>query len=499
MTKKTPKKTSRDKKLKVLFVATEAAPFVKAGGLGDVMYSLPVALKEKGHDIRVMIPRYGTIEPEEHKLSNEIKGLRVPTGQKEGPHKYLVCNVKKYSNKKTVTTYFLENMEYYEKRANVYGYSDDHIRWALFSKGVIEFLKKSSWKPDLIVASDWQAGLIPDYLKTIYKEDDISSIPVVFCIHNLSYQGMCDFRFIKESEKDSGQEAIPGFFNSRLAKLNWMLRGIMYADTVVTVSPTYAKEILTPEYGEGLEKILAEKQHHLYGILNGINYEHYSPQDSPHIPEHYSVKNIEIKKKNKKELQKRFGLPKRPDVFVAGMVSRLAPQKGFDLLEKMIHPLLGNLDTQIVFLGDGEGRYKKIIEKAREEYPQKVGYIFEFNLELPHLVFAGSDVTFLPSKFEPCGVVQMQAMKYGALPIARKTGGLADTVKSFDLKKKEGNGILFEDYDPWSFYTAIIKAATTFQFKDTWKKLIKNAMKEDFSWDKSAKKYEKVFKKTLEK
>ncbi len=497
MPKKAPKKPSKNKKLKILFVASEAAPFVKAGGLGDVMRSLPIALKKRGHDTRVMIPRYGTIELEKYKLKNEIKELKVPTGQKEGPHKNLTCNVKKYTNKKTVPAYFLENMEYYEKRANVYGYSDDHIRWSLFSKGVIEFIKKSSWKPDIIVASDWQTGLISNYLKTTYKEDDISSIPVVFCIHNLSYQGMCDFRFMKESEKDSGQESIPDFFDPRLAKLNWMLRGIMYSDAVVTVSPTYAEEILTPEYGEGLEMILSERQHNLYGILNGINYDHYNPKESPHILANYNSKSVNRKKKNKIALQKRFGLPERAEVFTAVMVSRLASQKGFDLIEKIIYPLLKNFDIQIMFLGDGEGRYKKMIEKAKEENPQKVGYIFEFNLELPHLAFAGSDVTLLPSKFEPCGVVQMQAMKYGSLPIARKTGGLADTVKDFDFEKKEGNGVLFEDYDPWSFYTAIIEAATVFKIKNAWEKLVKNAIEEDFSWANSAREYEKVFLKTL--
>ena len=248
------------KRLKILFVASEAAPFAKVGGLGDVMYSLPLALRKLGHDARVMIPLYGTIDSKKYDLKIELEQLKIPTDQPK-PHQHLICNVKKYSDRNTAPTYFLENREYYEKRANVYGYSDDQTRWALLCKGTIEFLKKSNWRPDIIVASEWQVGLLPNYLKTVYKKEVLlSKIPILFIIHNLRYQGMQDFRFIQESERDSGQEPIPSFFNKRLKKLNWLLRGIMYSDAIATVSPTYAKEMLTPEYGEGLDEILLEQE-----------------------------------------------------------------------------------------------------------------------------------------------------------------------------------------------------------------------------------------------
>jgi len=487
------------KGLKILFVASEAAPFAKAGGLGDVMHSLPLALRNLGHDARIMIPRYGIIDPKKYDLKMEFAGLKVPTDQPR-PHPYLICNVKKCFSKGAVPAYFLENKEYYEKRANVYGYSDDQVRWILLCRGVIEFLKRSSWIPDVIVASDWQTGLIPNYLKTVYKKEVLlSKIPVVFAIHNLRYQGMCDFRFVQEDERDSGREPVPDFFSPRLAQLNWMLRGIMYGDAIVTVSPTYAKEILTPEYGEGLDKMLSEKQHKIYGILNGINYQKYNPEKSPHTPLHYNIRTIQRKKRNKIHLQKRMGLPQDPEIFLIGMVSRFTDQKGFDLLGEVINPLFKNLSLQFVVLGDGEPRYKEMIQKGKEEFPEKIGYFLGFDLSLPHLIFAGADAILIPSKFEPCGIVQMQAMRYGCIPIVRKTGGLSDTVKDFNPKRKEGNGFLFEEYNPWALFTAIVRAKTAFGFKNIWQKLIRRAMKKNFSWGSSARKYSELFHQLLKK
>jgi len=481
------------RRLKILFVSSEAAPFAKAGGLGDVLFSLPLALRKLGQDVKVMIPRYATIDPKVYKLQTELNDLEVPTDQ-ESPTPYLVCNVKKYLGGDTAPVYFLENMEYYEKRANVYGYADDHVRWILLCRGVLEFLKKSSWVPEIIVCCDWQAGLIPNYLKTVYRKDPVlSKIASVFAIHNLHFQGMCDFRFVKESEKDSGHEPIPDFFSSRLAKLNWMLRGIIYSDAIVTVSPTYAQEILTPEYGEGLDKVLSERRDRIYGILNGINYDHYNPQTTPHIPFHYSSLTVARKRKNKIFLQKRFGLKESKNAFLIGMVARFTEQKGFDLLEQIMDPLLKNTCFQFIFSGDGEPRYKECIKKMAEKYPQRVGYQMEFDVNLPHLVFAASDASLIPSKFEPCGITQMQAMRYGSIPIVRKTGGLADTVKNFSPEKNEGDGFVFENYDSFALFTIIIQAGTSFKFKKKWRDLVKRAMEKNFSWEKSAEGYIKVF------
>lgn len=481
------------RRLKILFVSSEAAPFAKAGGLGDVMFSLPLALKRLGEDARIMIPRYASIDPKKYELEMEMKGLKIPTDQ-PGPALYLVCNVRKHLDKNAPPVYFLENMEYFEKRANIYGYSDDHIRWVLLSRGTIEFIKHSNWVPDVIIASDWQTGLISNYLKTSYKKDSIlSKIATIFAIHNLSYQGMCDFKFVQESERDSGREPIPDFFNPRLAKLNWMLRGIIYSDLITTVSPTYAQEILTPEYGEGLDKLLAEKRGKIYGILNGIDYDLYNPRTTPYIPFCYGSKDIHLKIKNKLELQERFGLPKNPNVFLIGIVSRLTEQKGFDLIAKIIKPLFQHIPLQFICIGDGESRYKEMFEKVAKSFPKKIGYLFEFDPVLPHLVFAGSDATLIPSKFEPCGICQMQAMRYGSIPIARKTGGLADTIEDFSPEKERGDGFLFKEYDSSALFATICRAQTSFSFKEEWQRLVKRAMEKDFSWSKSAKEYIRIF------
>lgn len=486
-------------KLKILFVASEAAPYAKAGGLGDVMYSLPLALKKLGHDPRVMIPRYGTIDPAKFRMKTEINGLKVPTDQ-PGNYAHIACNVKKISNKQAVPFYFLENMEYYEKRANVYGYSDDHIRWALLCRGTLEFLRHSAWLPDVIMASDWQTALIPDYLKNFYNKDKIiGNIPVVYAIHNLSFQGMCDFQFVQESDRDLGRERIPDFFNPRLANINWALRGIVNSDAVITVSPTYAREILTPEYGKGLEKILFEHQSKLFGILNGIDYQKCDPSKSPGVPVSYSLRSIKRKIENKAHLQQRMGVAVDNKKFLIGIVSRLTEQKGFDLLEPIIGHMFKNLPVQLVVVGDGEPRYKEMLYRAKEKYPESIGYHFNFDHTLPYLVFAGADAVLIPSKFEPCGIVQMEAMRFGCIPIVRKTGGLADTVKDCCPRGLVGNGFVFSEYDSWSLLITIIRAGTVYSFQNIWEKIVRNAMQKDFSWKKSAVKYIEIFHKLAEK
>ncbi len=488
----------KQKKLKILFIASETAPFAKAGGLGDVVYSLSLALKDLGQDPRIFIPFYGTVDKEKHNFSDEIKKMKVPTEQ-PGDNSFLICAVKKYNGKKSTPVYFLENMEYYEKRANVYGYNDDHIRWALLCRGVLEFIKKSDWKPDIIVASDWQTGLIANYLETKYKKTSLAKIPTVFVMHNLYYQGMCNFKFMPDEEKDDGTSKIPDFFNPQLGKLNWLLRGVLYSDGVVTVSPVYSKEILTPEFGEGLDEVFAERKDKIHGILNGINQDDYNPEKSPFIPVKYSAGKIAKRKENKKYLQKEFGLAQNPDAFVVAIVSRLTEQKGFDLLENIGESLLKNLPIQLIILGDGESRYKEMIQNLADKFPDQVKYFFEFNSEMPHLTFAGSDVLLMPSKFEPCGITQMQAMKYGCVPVVRKTGGLASTVEDFNPRRNEGTGFVFDDYDPMSLYVAIVRAHSFFETKNTWNQIMRRAMKKDFSWKHSAKKYLLLFHQILQK
>jgi len=491
----------REPKLRLLFVASEAAPFIKVGGLGEVMRSLPNALRALGHDARVFIPKYTTIDLEKYPLRLELEDLRPAPSEEEDPHGLFISNVLRYDNDSGETiAYFLENMEYYEKRANVYGYADDAIRWALLSRATPEFLRHSSWRPDVIIASDWQSGLIPNYFHTIYKGDPkLSAIAVVFSIHNLSFQAMFDHRFVSEMDYDSGREEIPGFNDPRLLKLNFMRRGIMYADIINTVSPTYSQEITTAEYGEGLHELLSERRSRLSGILNGIDTDIYNPETDSNIQFHYNIKTLSGgKTKNKLALQQKFNLPVRSDVPLFGIVSRLTDQKGFGLLMDAAEPLLENFNMQLIVVGSGEGHFMTFFQELAKKYPQKVGIHLSYDEALSHMVYAGVDAIIIPSRFEPSGLTQMEAMRYATVPIVRKTGGLADSVVDYDPANKIGTGFVFEKFDNRAFFAAMVRAIETYRYPEFWRDIQKRAMKADFSWTKSAREYVGLFKKAME-
>jgi len=489
------------RKLKILFVAAEAAPFASVGGLASVMYSLPKALNRLGHDARVFMPRYVFIDDSKNEIKMEKKGLQVPTGSDNSDSKHLVCNVKRRDEnlkdpKSPVTTYFLENQEYFELRTNVYGYSDDTIRWALLSRGALEFISYwSEWKPDIIVSSDWQTGLVSNYMKTLYKDDPvISKIISVFSIHNLYFQAMFDHRFVSEMDRDDGKSPIPPIVgDGRMIKINPMRRGIMHADAVNTVSPNYAKEILTKDYGELLDDLLRERRSVLAGILNGIDYEIWNPETDPAITANYDAENFAERMKNKSVLQEKFGLAENKDAFILAIVSRLTKQKGLDLLPNVMDTILRELPVQLVIVGDGESDLMGYFRELAEKHKGRVSAHLQFDPVLPHIVFAGADSVLIPSRFEPCGLTQMEAMRMGAIPIVRKTGGLADSVEDYDPSHELGTGFVFEKFDSMSFLIAVVRAYETFRDKKAWAKLAVRAMEKDFSWDKSAKKYAQFF------
>jgi len=486
--------------LKVLFVASEASPFAKAGGLGEIMYSLPRALNNLGYDARIMIPRYLSIDSEKFPMKMVKKELLVPSGADEP----IECNVKIYepfqkNEKDPPTAYFLENEEYYEKRANIYGYTDDAVRWALLSRGVLEFFRfHKQWQPDVIIACDWQTGLISNYLRTEYADDLVlKKISVLFSIHNLYYQGMFDHHFVSEMDYDAGQQAIPALNDPKLFKLNFMRRGIMYADIINTVSPSYAKEIATPEYGELLEDLLCERRSRLYGVLNGIDYEEWNPETDPRVEFKYSARMMSKRLANKKILQQKFNLPVNSRTFITGIVSRFTEQKGFDLLFDTADALLRNFDMQFVVLGTGEGRYMGLFQDLQNRYPQKVACQLTFDPLLPRTIYAGADTILIPSRYEPSGLTQMEAMRYGAIPIVRKTGGLADSVIDYNPVSQTGNGFVFEKFDNYAFYGTVIRALEAYKYKAFWTELQKRAMAADFSWEMSAREYGKLFEKAV--
>ena len=489
--------------MKILFVSSEEAPFAKVGGLGEVMFSLPRALVNLGHDARVMIPLYGTIDSLQYNLPYAYKDLGVPTAP-DNKGQRIICNIRKYEpkefNRNPVTTYFLENREYYELRSNVYGYIDDRIRFALLSRGCLEFLNSwQEWMPDIIVGTDWMTGYLPNFLKTDYKDYKLlKNISAVFSIHNLASQGTeKPQKYIPETQKDDGYGSIPDFFGDRMKDVNAMKRGIIYADAVNTVSQTYAKEIISEEMGEGLENLLKEKSAKLYGILNGIDYDTNDPATNQFLAVKFTPRNIEARCENKLALQKRFGLPQDKNIFMTGIVSRLTRQKGFNLLQPIIDVFLRVTKSQLVVVGTGDTEIMDFFRSLEEKFPQQARTYMQFDNSLPFLVYAGCDAFLIPSKFEPSGLTQMEAMRFGAVPVARKTGGLADTIEDFYPGENQGTGFLFENMEAQELLIAMIRAFVNWRHKSEWKNLQKRVMEKDFSWDRSARDYIDLFKKVI--
>lgn len=487
------------KKLKILIVAAEAAPYATVGGFSSVVAYLSRELVKMGHDVRIFMPKFGLINEEVYKMDMAVENLKVPTDDENNP--YLICNVKKHESQKNgVLTYFLENQEYYEIRANVYDYFDDATRWALLSRGVLEFIKKKVFVPDIIHINDWHTGIVSNYLETVYKKDPLlSKISTVFTIHNLSFQGqqIDPFNF-SELDFDDGKSLVSPFFDERLKKLNYLKRGVLYSDVVNTVSKTYAKEILTPEFGNGLDRLLLEVKEKLFGIVNGIDYVEYNPATDNLIEQNYDIHSLDLRAKNKVALQKEFDLAARPNIPVLGFVGRLDPMKGVGLLIDVLRYVMKNYEVQFVQVGGGDTSLAEELYVLKKEYPTKVGIYPYPNFTLPRLMFSGCDVILYPSRFEPCGIVQIEAMRYGAIPLVRAVGGLADTVENYDSATGKGTGFVFKDFDGYSLYGQIVRALEIYQNKSAWKKLQKNALKADFSWEYSAKEYEKLYEIALD-
>lgn len=477
---------------KVLMVAAEALPYAAAGGVAQVVTNLSKSLILLGAEVAVFIPKFGSIDEEKYRLTMVYEGLKVPTGDETTP--FLTCNIKTAQTDSGITFYFLENHEYYEKRANIYGYSDDPCRWALLSRGAIEFIKLSLFVPDVVHCNDWHTALIPNYLKTKYKSDPVlSKIATVYTIHNLAYQGMFDHKRTTELNFDDGKSDIASFFNPRLNAQNFMKRGILYANAVNTVSRTYSKEILTPEFGEGLDKLLLELKGKLFGIVNGIDYQEFNPATDNLIEQNYDTKSLISRTANKEFLQKEFDLPIRSSAILLGFVGRLDNMKGVDLMLGVLEHVLRDFDVQFVQVGGGDGGLVDMLYNLKNKFPDKVGIHPYTNFSLPHAVFAGADCILYPSRFEPCGIVQLEAMRYGAIPIVRKVGGLSDTVQDFDLTTGKGTGFVFSIFDEYALYGQIVRATELFKNQVIWNKIQKNAMKVDYSWVYSAKEYIKLY------
>ncbi len=476
----------------VMFVSPEVAPFAKTGGLADVSGSLPRHLKRLGCDARIVLPFYRMVQGQGLQYETILEELEVPF--KGG---VLKAEIKRFYLEGVVPVYFLTYDEFYD-RSNLYGnskgdYHDNAERFIFFCRSVFELCKQIDFQPDIIHCNEWQTGLIPAYLKTLYrKEKFFKNTKTIYTIHNIAYQGI----FEKEVfEKTCLPEDV--FCNAGIeyfGKVNFMKAGIVYADIINTVSEKYCKEIQTEEYGCGLQEILKKRADVLFSVLNGVNYHEWNPETDVYIATNYTKENLSGKIDCKQDLLRHFTLPlsltNRP---LLGIISRLAEQKGIDLILETVDRLMA-LNVGFVLLGVGEERYQRLFQDLTRRYPKRIGICLAYDNLLAHKIEAGADIFLMPSRYEPCGLNQIYSLRYGTIPIVRATGGLDDTVIDYDLENGAGNGFKFEEYTTSAFLNKTKQALSVFTEREEWGQLMKNAMSEDFSWEIAAKKYIELYK-----
>ncbi len=488
------------KSLKVLFVTSEVVPFVKTGGLADVSSALPQKLQELGHQVRIVVPKYGSIDERKYKIHEvvRLKDLTTKIGKKEVT--YSLRSSFLIGSKVRVQIYFLDNEEYFGSRHSLYtdpikgtNYKDNDERFILLSKSVFELIDKLGWVPDVIHLNDWQTSLIPIYQKTLYKENEkFKNIKTLLTVHNIGQQGI----FSKTSFAKTG---LPENLNNNKGvlfkdKLNFLKAGLKFADTISTVSESYSKEICKiPEISYGLKDEINCRKKDLYGIVNGIDTLIWNPEKDKKIAKKFSLTSLKNKLVNKEELAEKFGLDFEPEIPTIGMISHLEDNKGFDLLKKSFKEIMA-LDIKLVLLGTGEKKYHKFFEDAEMKYSEKFACYLGFDDDLAHLIEAGSDMFLMPSKYEPCGLNQMYSLVYGTIPIVRNTGGLADTVVNYNPKDKKGTGFVFKKYESKDLINTIKKAITLYKDKKAWERLMKTGMKVNFSWLNSSKNYVSLYK-----
>ena len=473
--------------MKILFAASECVPFIKTGGLADVVGALSPVLKERGHDVRVILPLYSAIPD---KYTSQMK--------LECEFEVELCWRKQYCGIKSleyqgVTFYFVDNYFYFG-RSYIYGLGgDEYERYGFFSRAVIDALTHLNFQPDVIHCHDWQTGMVPALLKIQYAHFPFyHNIKTVYTIHNLQYQGVFPIKAVQDTLGLGDSLFTPDKLEC-YGCANYMKAGLVYADELTTVSPSYADEIQTAFYGERLDGLLRARKDQLMGILNGIDIYDYDPAKDPQIYFNYDPYHLGGKEKCKAELQKELGLNVDASAPLVGIISRLSNQKGFDLIECVIRELMGT-GIQLVVLGMGEAKYTNLFSWAESEYPGRLAARFAMNHQLAHRIYAGSDMFLMPSQFEPCGLSQMIAMRYGSVPIVRETGGLRDTVLSYNKFTDEGNGFTFFNYNAHDMLHTVRRAVHYYKHnREVWYKLIVRGMTGDYSWYSSAGKYLELY------
>jgi starch synthase len=470
--------------VKVLFTVSECVPFIKSGGLADVAGSLPKELRRLGTDVRVIMPKYGSISEE---FKQEMKRVAEFTVQVGWRNQY--CGIEELSYN-GITFYFVDNEQYFN-RDHLYGYFDDGERFAFFNHAVLQGLAQIHFYPDVIHCHDWHTGMIPFLLKKKYQMiKEYAEIKSVFTIHNLQFQGIMPKEALNDllnlDDRYFNMEELEFYGN-----INFMKGALVAADKITTVSPTYLKEIQTDYFGEKLNGVLVKRNEDLSGILNGIDEDIYNPETDLNLAKNYSTTTLFDKEENKRSIQQKFGLP-QSDVPLIAMITRLTKQKGLELVQAVFHEILSE-NIQMIVLGTGDPEFEQFFREMEGMYGEKFKAYIGFNEELAHQLYAGADLFLMPSKFEPCGLGQLIALKYGTVPIVRETGGLNDTVQPYNEFSGEGNGFSFTKFNAHDMLYTIRRAIYFYQDQEIWDQLITSAMEMKYSWAQSAFKYNQLY------
>ncbi len=475
--------------LNILYLSAEILPYAATGGLAQVAAALPRAIRRLGDDIRVILPRYGLINPEKLGLKRVLAHFPVPfENDVEWASLWRAPDP-------DLPIYFIEHQRFFGSRQGIYSFPDDGERFVFYSRASLEAARHLDWRPDVLHCNEWQTALIPNWLRTTYKDDPFfARTAVVYTIHNLGYQGIFGYRVLQIAGiEQHGFIAHPDIAPSLNQVVSMMGRGIIFADIITTVSPSYAREIQTPEFGEGLDPILRDRSERLFGILNGIDVEAWNPATDTALPARFSSDDLTGKQICKRDLQERMGLEIDADAIVIGLTSRITDQKGFDILTAVLEPMLRLLPVQFAIMGSGDQRYHHILDDLQQRYPRQLAYHAGYDESLARRIYAGSDIFLMPSRHEPGGLDQLKAMRYGAVPVVHATGGLKDTVA--DHKPPHtGTGFTFAPYDCMALYAAVVRAIEIHHHPDIWRDIQNEAMTRDYSVDAAARAYHRLYR-----
>jgi len=468
-------------------------PFIKTGGLADVVGTLPKTFSKEEADVRVILPNYSCMKPE---WKEKLEDLTYFSMDLSWRNQYVGIKTLEYEG---ITFYFIDNEFYFTGAAPYTSMEGDIEKFCYFSKAALAILPVIGFRPDIIHCHDWQSGLVPVYLKTLFAGNPFfDGIKTVFTIHNLQFQGMTGLERLKDLS------GLPSYVFTAdklecYGGANMLKGGLVYADEITTVSDTYAEEIQMPYYGEKLDGLLRARNNHLTGIVNGIDYDIYNPMTDPYLEYNYSAEDgPDLKVINKKALQRRVGLPENADIFTIGVISRLTDQKGFDLIDYVMDDICQE-DVQFVLLGSGDPRYEDMFRYYANKYPNNVSANICYDDRLSKMIYAGCDAILMPSRFEPCGLCQLMALRYGTVPIVRETGGLKDTVASYNEEEQSGTGFSFTNYNAHDMLHVIEYAKDVYyEDKEAWKGIVRRGMEEDFSWTRSASVYMELYDSMLE-